>query len=48
MKCACCGGELLEDKQLEKTTIYMCSECGLTESRLKADDDRVANHNSNC
>ena len=39
---------MLEEKQLEKTTIYMCSECGLTESRLKADYDIVANHDSNC
>lgn len=38
MKCACCGGEMLEDKQLEKTIIYKCRECGLTESRLKSHD----------
>jgi hypothetical protein len=35
MKCACCGAEMLPDKELENTIIYKCKECGLTDSRLK-------------
>ncbi|MFZ0897005.1 MAG: hypothetical protein WAZ77_21090 [Candidatus Nitrosopolaris sp.] len=35
MKCACCGTEMIEDKELEKTIIYKCRECGLTNSSLK-------------
>jgi transcription elongation factor Elf1 len=35
MKCACCGTEMLPDKELEKTIIYKCKECGLSDSRLK-------------
>jgi hypothetical protein len=34
MKCACCGSEMLPDKELEKTIIYKCKECGLSDSRL--------------
>ena len=35
MKCACCGSEMLPDKELEKTVIYKCKECGLSDSKLK-------------
>jgi len=36
MKCACCGADtLLPDKELEKTIIYKCKECGLSDSKLK-------------
>jgi hypothetical protein len=35
MKCACCGADMLQDKELENTIIYKCKECGLTDSRLK-------------
>lgn len=35
MKCACCGAEMLPDKELEKTIIYKCEECGLSDSRMK-------------
>jgi hypothetical protein len=35
MKCACCGVDMLPDKELENTIIYKCKECGLTDSRLK-------------
>jgi hypothetical protein len=35
MKCACCGADMLPDKELENTIIYKCKECGLTDSRLK-------------
>jgi len=29
MKCACCGADMLPDKELENTIIYKCKECGL-------------------
>jgi hypothetical protein len=35
MKCACCGAEMLPYKILEKTIVYKCIECGLSDSRLK-------------
>jgi DNA-directed RNA polymerase subunit RPC12/RpoP len=34
MKCACCGTDMLPDKELENTVIYKCKECGLTDSRI--------------
>jgi hypothetical protein len=37
MKCPC-GGEMLLGEELEKTIIYKCNECGLSDTRLKADD----------
>jgi predicted nucleic acid-binding Zn ribbon protein len=39
MKCPCCGGEMLLNEELEKTILYKCSECGLSDSRLKAEDE---------
>jgi hypothetical protein len=35
MKCACCGAEMLPDKEMENTIIYKCKECGLSDSRMK-------------
>jgi hypothetical protein len=35
MECACCGAEMLPDKELEKTIIYKCKQCGLSDTRLK-------------
>ena len=35
MKCACCGANMLPDKESENTIIYKCKECGLSDSRLK-------------
>jgi predicted nucleic acid-binding Zn ribbon protein len=35
MKCVCCGGEMLLDKELEKTVFYKCKECGLSNTELK-------------
>jgi len=29
----CCGAYMLPDKELEKTIIYKCKECGLSDSR---------------
>lgn len=38
MKCACCGGDMLRNKELENTIIYKCKECGLSNTELKAND----------
>jgi hypothetical protein len=35
MECACCGAEMLPDRELEKTIIYKCKQCGLSDTRLK-------------
>jgi hypothetical protein len=35
MKCACCGGEMIPDKVSEKTIVYKCRQCGLSDTRLK-------------
>jgi hypothetical protein len=35
MECACCGAEMLPDRELEKTIIYKCEQCGLSDTRLK-------------
>ena len=35
MKCACCGADMLPDKEFQNTIIYKCKEYGLTDSRLK-------------
>lgn len=35
LKCACCGGEMTADQELEKTIIYKCTECGLSNSVVK-------------
>jgi len=38
MKCACCGADMSQDRKLEKTIVYRCKECGLSDSRLKEID----------
>ena len=38
MKCACCGGNMLLDKELEKIVIYKCRECGLSNTEVKKND----------
>jgi hypothetical protein len=35
MKCGCCGGDMKPDKDTGNSIIYKCSECGLSDSRLK-------------
>jgi hypothetical protein len=35
LKCECCGGEMTAEQELEKTIIYKCTECGLSNSVLK-------------
>jgi hypothetical protein len=38
MKCACCGGDMKPDKDVGNSIIYKCSECGLSDSRLKEEE----------
>ena len=35
MKCDCCGGEMISDEVSEKTIVYKCRQCGLSDTRLK-------------
>jgi hypothetical protein len=35
MKCACCGGDMKPERDTGNSIIYKCSECGLSDSRLK-------------
>jgi hypothetical protein len=39
MKCACCGGDMKPDKDTGNSIIYKCSECGLSDSRLKEEEE---------
>jgi hypothetical protein len=39
LKCACCGGDMIPDKDLGRSIIYKCRECGLSDSRIKVDQD---------
>jgi DNA-directed RNA polymerase subunit M/transcription elongation factor TFIIS len=39
MKCACCGGDMKPDKDSGNSIIYKCSECGLSDSRLKEEGE---------
>ena len=38
MKCACCGSDMLIDKESEKIKIYKCRECSLSNTELKKND----------
>jgi hypothetical protein len=38
MKCACCGGDMKPDRDTGNSIIYKCSECGLSDSRLKEEE----------
>jgi uncharacterized Zn finger protein len=35
VKCACCGGDMLLDKDIGNSIVYKCKECGLSDTRLK-------------
>jgi len=35
MKCACCGGDVLSEKDIVNSVVYKCVECGLSDTRLK-------------
>jgi hypothetical protein len=35
MKCPCCGGEMIKEKESEKTINLKCNDCGLSNTELK-------------
>jgi uncharacterized Zn finger protein len=43
MKCACCGGDMVAEKDIGNSVIYKCAECGLSDTRLRveAEEKRV-------
>jgi hypothetical protein len=40
MKCACCGGDMLPEKDIGNSLIYKCTECGLSDSRVKEKQEK--------
>ncbi|NND86232.1 MAG: hypothetical protein HKM23_02655 [Nitrosopumilus sp.] len=32
--CACCGADMKSEKKLEKSTLYRCTSCGISDTRL--------------
>jgi DNA-directed RNA polymerase subunit M/transcription elongation factor TFIIS len=40
MKCACCGGDMLPEKDIGDSIIYKCAECGLSDSRVKKKQEK--------
>ena len=40
MKCACCGSDMLQDRDIGNSVIYKCTDCGLTDTRLKQDEKK--------
>ena len=34
--CACCGAEMKSEKVLEKSTLYRCTSCGISDTRLNS------------
>lgn len=35
INCACCGGIMNAERELEKSTLYRCSGCGVSDTRLR-------------
>ncbi|MDQ4074570.1 MAG: hypothetical protein M3162_09760 [Thermoproteota archaeon] len=35
MKCPCCGGEMVKEKESEKVVTLKCADCGLSNTELK-------------
>ncbi|MGA8843959.1 MAG: hypothetical protein WB511_10270 [Nitrososphaeraceae archaeon] len=35
-KCACCGEEMMVDKETERLLTYKCQACGLSNTELKS------------
>ena len=35
MKCACCGGDMMAEKDIGNALLYKCVECGLSDTRVK-------------
>ena len=42
MKCACCGGDMLTEKDIGKSVLYKCADCGLSDTRIKKDQGKIA------
>ena len=36
LKCQCCGAEMKAEQILEKSTLYRCSSCGISDTRLNS------------
>ena len=34
--CACCGNEMKLEKELEKSNLYRCGSCGISDTRLNS------------
>ena len=34
--CACCGNEMKLEKKLQKSNLYRCSRCGISDTRLNS------------
>ena len=35
IKCACCGSNMELERELEKSNLYKCNSCGISDTRLK-------------
>ena len=40
MKCACCGGDMLTEKDIGNSIVYKCVECGLSDTRVKKNQEK--------
>jgi uncharacterized Zn finger protein len=36
MKCPCCGSEMKVEKELGKSVLMKCTDCGLSDTKLKS------------
>ena len=35
MKCACCGSDMLPERDIGSSIVYKCADCGLSDTRIK-------------
>jgi hypothetical protein len=42
MKCACCGGDMLTEKDIGNSVLYKCADCGLSDTRIKNNQGKRA------
>ncbi len=40
MKCACCGGDMIIEKDIGNSLLYKCAECGLSDTRVKKNQEK--------
>ena len=45
MKCACCGGDMLTEKDIGNSVLYKCVECGLSDTRVKKNQEKIVDGN---